>query len=84
MEVLRYCVVKYIIPLITTEQKESTSSGVGIFVAAITAGVKGKEENESIETNRIKFSVPLIFDFDEKNAEIAPDSPTKPASSHSG
>lgn len=46
---------------ITTLQSEGVEGGAGIFVAFLTAGGKGKYEEQSSTISRVKFPVPIQY-----------------------
>lgn len=52
--------VEFDVAVITSEAKE-TKAGLGIFVAGLGVGARGKSDDSSISTSRIKFSVPLVL-----------------------
>ena len=50
---------------ITQTGVDETKGGLGVFLGEIGIGVHGKTSGESSELTRIKFSVPVVFPYQE-------------------
>ncbi|CAM1364242.1 hypothetical protein [Tenacibaculum xiamenense] len=51
---------------ITTKEEGGTSGKLGVFVSVFKAGVEGREAIENFTSNKIKFSVPIVLPYQEK------------------